>query len=131
MGTKIELSKEEKQVLFHTLGLNDLKFYEEIRSSRNAFYTSKDSTDYSILESLIEKGLMYDSGKGWEEGSTYFHATPEGLKFALSSVTTNSETKPSRSKRRYLCYLHSESCEEFIDWLQNPYWNDCRKRYQC
>jgi len=51
----MNLSKEEKHILLHTLGLEYIKFYEKEKINepyRNRFYTSYDSKDYEIIKSL-------------------------------------------------------------------------------
>jgi hypothetical protein len=132
-----KLSKEEKQILLHSLGLSNLRWYDKAKlkdkPDRNYFYTSKDTKDYPFIEKLIEKKLMVNSEKGWEnQEGTYFHVTTEGIKIALEIARKEiKENTPSRSKRRYQLYLHFECCESFGEWLKNPYWDDCRKRHNC
>ena len=127
----IDLTKEEKQILLHSLGLSNIDFYNEYLIDspyRNNFYTSENTTDYPIIKSLIEKGLMQDTNKGWEKGSRYFIVTEKGIEIS-KKLAKEFIPKITRSKKRYSLYLHSESSESFIEWLKNPYYNDYRKRY--
>lgn len=131
------LTKEEKHVLLHSLGWSDLRWYDKNKLEetpyRNYFYTGEDTTDYPIICSLIEKKLMFCSGASWDNGaSKYYHVTEQGIDLAYSIARNLLEnSKPTRSKRRYQAYLHSESDESFIEWLRNSYWDDYRKRYDC
>ncbi len=132
----MNLTKEEKQVLLHSLGLSDLSWYDKDQLStgpiRNYFYTSKDSADYPFIKSLIKKDLMINSNKGWDKGSSYFFATPAGIILAIGlSEKQMQKNMPTRSQRRYNLYRRSESEESFIEWLKNSYWNDYRKRHGC
>jgi hypothetical protein len=135
------LSKEEEHILLHSLGWSNLRWYERDKINqepyRNYFYTSRNTVDYPFIISLIEKGLMFASEKTWEENpnddsSYYFCCTEKGIDLTYSIARNQIEkSKPTRSKRRYECYLHSESDASFIDWLRSKYWNDYRKRYGC
>lgn len=134
---EMDLSKEEQHILLHSLGLSHLRWYEKDKlldePYRNRFYTSKKTKDYTFIESLISKGLMFNTQKGWDgSGSTYFVVTDEGINIAKSIATKQvRENKPSRSKMRYELYLHADCDETFGEWLKNKYWNDYRKRHGC
>lgn len=128
-----ELSKQEKQILLHTLGLREnMRFYEKDKIKkpyRNYFYTDKNTTDFSFIQKLIEKKLMIDTGKGWPgQDGTYFCATDKGIKLA-KEIAYNSIEKLTRSKKRYQLYLNCEVEETFIEWLLDPFYNNYRKRY--
>jgi hypothetical protein len=130
---KDSLSKEEKQILLHTLGLYEgIRFYETYKIDkpyRNYFYTSKNTVDYSFIEKLIAKGLMADSGRGGDKsGSIYFFVTNKGINLA-KKIARDSVVKLSRGQKRYQLYLHSEAEETFGEWLKNSYWNNYRKEY--
>lgn len=131
----VELSTAEKQVLLHTLGLNDIQYYETEKIKqpyRNYFYTSNKTTDHQHIELLIKQGLMEELGSPYDSDSAYFQATEKGVEIAQGIATKKAVTyKPSRSKRRYLAYLHSETDEGFMEWLKNKYWDDFRKSYGC
>jgi len=133
MDTVIKLNKQEEHILLHSLGIADIRWYEKDKITnpyRNYFYTSKDGTDYPYIKSLIDKALMEDSGRGWENNSSYFYVTDEGKSLAMDIAFRRlKESKPSKSKRRYEIYLHSEACEKFGDWLKNHYWDDYRGQY--
>ena len=118
------ITKEEKSILFHTLGLN----YKPI-SFRNHFVASKNHSDYKTLESLREKGLM-ELGKApsfCPESDILYHVTTKGKEIAISEKK-KSIPKLTRSQKRYKAFLLSDTTESFIEWLQNPYWDNYRKR---
>lgn len=123
----IEITKEERNILFHTLGLN----YKAI-SFRNHFVASKNHSDYKTLESLREKGFM-KLGKNpsfCPDTDLLYHVTDNGKELAY--VEKKKLTPElTRSQRRYRIYLRSESDEGFFNWLKNPYWNDYRKEAEC
>jgi len=130
----MNLNKEEKHILLHTLGLSNIRWYDKDKIKnpyRNRFYTSENTTDYPIIKSLIDKDLMQDTGKGCgnndQSNCRYFFATLKGIETA-QRIVLESIPKLSRSKKRYQLYLHMEVDEPFINWLKNPYWDDCRKR---
>jgi hypothetical protein len=129
----VNLTKEEKQILLHSLGLREnMRFYEKDKIKkpyRNYFYTDKNTTDFPFIQKLIEKKLMIDTGKGWsgQEG-TYFCVTDKGIKLA-KEIANNSIEKLTRSKKRYQLYLHCEVEETFFEWLKDSGWNKCRKEY--
>jgi hypothetical protein len=126
----IELLKEEKQILLHTLGLSErMQFYdkEKILSEpyRNYFFTHKNTTDYPFILNLIQKDLMFSTGERFE--GEYFSTTEQGKNLAVS-IALNSIEKLTRSKKRYALYLHCEAGESFSEWIKNSYWDDYRKR---
>jgi len=107
--TEIKLTKEEKHILLHTLGLSNIKWYDKDKIKdpyRNRFYTSENTTDYPVIKSLIEKKLMKDTGQGCgpadQTNCRYFAATPNGIKIA-QKIALNSIPKLSKSKKRYEC----------------------------
>jgi hypothetical protein len=126
----VELLKEEKQVLLHTLGLSEgMQFYEKEKilsePYRNYFFTHKNTVDYPFIQSLIQKDLMVKIGERFE--GEYFSTTDQGKNLAVS-IALNSIKKLTRSKKRYALYLHCDIDESFSEWIKNPYWNDYRKR---
>jgi hypothetical protein len=72
MENKIKLTKKEKELLRHTLGLN----YNP-KSYRNHFAADPLTEDYRICLDLEEKGLMRQ-GRTNENKLVYFHATDAG-----------------------------------------------------
>lgn len=122
----MDITKEEKNVLFHTLGFN----YSP-RVDRNFFGTSKGCSDCIACESLVVKDLMSsNTAPSWSGDDFVFTATSAGrsVAFKLDKEHRDSLPKLSRSQKRYRAYRESESEETFIDWLKNGYWNDYRKR---
>lgn len=119
------LSETEKDILFHTLGLN----YNDV-PNRNFFGTGTNSTDYLVLEGLVKKDIMLRFEK-------ISKIIPEDeIVYQIKSdlipeiITYKNSLKPklTRSQKRYQLYLQSETTESFIEFLKNPYWNDYRKR---
>jgi len=126
----MELTKQEQHILLHTLGLSNIQFYEKEKIHepyRNRFYTSYDCDDYKIIKDLIEKELMYDTQRSWEEDRSYFCATEKGIELA-QRIALENIPKMTRSQKRYRLYLHSEADEKFRDWIKNSYWDEYRKR---
>jgi hypothetical protein len=121
----VELLKEEKQILLHTLGLSEgMQFYDKDKIDnpyRNYFNTTKDTVDFPYIQSLVEKGLMFNFRP------SYFAVTETGIKLA-KEIAFNSIEKLSRSKKRYALYLHCDIDQSFSEWIKDPYWNDYRKR---
>ena len=133
-----ELTEKQIQILAHSLGWDKLRWYDikkiGVTPYRNYFFTNPSTSDYAVIQSLIAMNLMKALGRVYSESSGIcFSVTEKGLCFAYYYVKNQLKNKkPTRSKRRYECYLHCEADDEtFIEWLTNPYWNDCRKRYSC
>jgi len=107
----MKLTKEEKEVLMHTLGLN----YKD-KSFRNHFCASKGHSDYPILIALVEKGYMY---KMSNFAGDYF--------CCIDAVKSHLEkSKPKLT--RYQLYLECDCAESYGEWLKSPYWDECRRR---
>lgn len=122
----MDITKEEKEVLFHTLGFNHTP-----RVDRNFFGTSKGCSDCIACESLVVKELMVsNTAPSWSGDDFVFAATNAGrnMAYKIDKEYRASLHNLTRSQWRYRAYLKSESDETFIDWLKNGYWNDCRKR---
>lgn len=119
-------TKEALELMRHALGLN----YRPI-SSRNYFVTSKQSTDYEIIELLLETGYMTEGRKlGFlPESDSYYYVTEAGKQFV--DAHTPLPEKLTRSQRRYRAYLSAEATESFGDWLKNKYWDNYRQRSCC
>lgn len=121
----MNISKEEKDVLFHTLGYNykDTPF-------RNYFLTSATSSDYKHLASLEDKGLVgrAQTPSFLDKKDILFYVTDTGKSLA-KELYIESQPKLTRSQKRYQLYLQSEADEPFGVWLKMPYWDDYRKRY--
>lgn len=111
------MEPKQKEILFHTLGLNynDSLF-------RNWFATS-DNKDIEIISELEKSGMMTMQKELF--GEKVFIATAKGI-FAAIKLYHKSKPKETRAKKRYKAYLNSESDQNFIDWLRNPYWDDYR-----
>lgn len=69
--TTIELTKEQRNMMEHALGLNYKK-----KPYRNRFYTNSDDPHWL---SLVSQGLAEQCG-GWQEGECYFRLTFVGAK---------------------------------------------------
>jgi hypothetical protein len=130
----IMIDAKHKQILRHSLGINGLHWWQSYKIDeepyRNYFATTEDSRDFPLLQDLVEKDLMYQRKKEMF-GETVFHVTKQGVKIAKESAREKvKEGMPTKSKRRYQCYLHCECDESFGEWLKNSYWDETRKQYQ-
>lgn len=67
----VELTKEQKDMMEHALGLNYKK-----KPYRNRYYTNSDNPHWL---SLVSRGLA-EQGGGWNEGMCYFRVTFDGAK---------------------------------------------------
>lgn len=67
----VEITKEQRSVMEHALGLNYKK-----KPYRNRYYTSSDNLQWL---SLVSSGLA-EQGGGWSEGMCYFRVTFAGAK---------------------------------------------------
>lgn len=67
----VELTKEQRSMMEHALGLNYKK-----KPYRNRYYTNSDNEHWL---DLVSKGLAEQCG-GWEKGRCYFIVTFEGAK---------------------------------------------------
>ena len=123
----MELSKNEKSILLHTLGLN----YESIHF-RNHFCASKTHTDYNDLLSLCNKNLMkqVSSPSFCDDGNIVFIVTQEGIEKAYE-ILKQQEKKLTRAQKRYRLFLKSDCSETFKEWLQNKFWDKYRKAAGC
>jgi len=131
----IELTKEESQILLHTVGLNNLKWYEKnkiykIKNNRNYFYTSIKNNDYISIKSLIDKKLMIQGSQAYNNNSYYFFATEQGI-LTAQQIALQSMPKISRSKKRYELYIHCEANQKFGEWIKDKYWDNYRKENGC
>ena len=75
MNKEIALTKNEIQIIKHSLGL-DCKG----KSFRNRFCTGEGTTDYPLCESLVSKGLMQKTKCSFSSDS-YYYVTDEGKKW--------------------------------------------------
>lgn len=75
MNKEIALTKNEIQIINHSLGLD----YKG-KSFRNYFYTEEGTEDYPLCESLVNKGLMKKT-KSIISPGYYYYVTDEGKKW--------------------------------------------------
>ena len=113
-------------LLWHSLGISE----HNRNSYRNYFATGSGSTDYADLMALVDAGFMTKTGSPEWCGDEYvFYVTDSGASKAFETLP-----KPpvlSRGKRRYKAYLDLDICENFGEWLKDPYYNDYRKDCGC
>lgn len=119
-------TKAALELMRYALGLN----YKPI-SYRNHFVTSKQTTDYQIIELLLEAGYMSEGRKlGFlPEDDSYYYVTDAGKKFVNEHTPT--PERLTRSQRRYRAYLSADSGMKFGDWLKSKYWDNYRQRACC
>ena len=128
MKNKIEninLTKNEEQILFHTLGYSYEPYWNEKRREDRNFYgiTPCESDEYKSLLSLVERGWMVKcNSTPW--GEDVFSVTEKGNIFVVTEwEKKKKENKPSRSKRRYRAYFDWTECyasgtfKDFLLWL--------------
>lgn len=79
------LSDDELEIMFHTLGYNFTSRQDITKGfDRNYFYTSEDSQDGKIIKDLIDKGCMYLSQKSpWKTDGNYYGCTALGKDIVL------------------------------------------------
>ena len=125
----INLTKNEEQILFHTLGYDYEPRWNDNRGGyRNYFYTTGncDDNDYILIQTLVEKGDMELVGNDSFGGKgKYFNVTQKGIDYVVDLwKKKKKENKPSRSKRRYQAYRdwcewnNDASFREFLSWLK-------------
>jgi hypothetical protein len=65
--------------------------------------------------------------KVWLDGDkTDFPYHPSDLTY---TGEVGSPPKLTRSQRNYRAWLHAETSESFIEFMQNPFWDDYRRRH--
>lgn len=116
------MTELEEDYLFHTLGYDSKPNWNSKRKeNRNFFGTS--SNDETI-NSLVVNGYMKVKGNFMQE--TIYCATDKGIEYVERRFKEKVESakKPTRSQRRYQCYLHlSDGLQfddfgHFIKWLK-------------
>jgi hypothetical protein len=119
-------TKKALELMRHALRLNDKPI-----SYRNYFVTSKQSTDYPIIELSLKAGYMTEGRKlGFlPESDSYYYVTEAGKQFVDQHISA--PEKLTRSQRRYRTYLSADSGECFGDWLKNKYWDNYRRQACC
>ncbi len=97
----IELTKEENQILLHSLGLNYKPF-----PFRNHFVTGENSGDYPTIQSLIKKECMIENSgpKFLNNCDKVFSVTKLGEKMAEQAFIA-ARPKLTRGQRRYRKFL--------------------------
>lgn len=108
-----DLTDGEKNVLFHTLGLD---YGDEC--FRNHFLAGDGHHDQVHIEGLLRKG-HFETGKK-ANGGTYYHATLEASILARE-LKAAQEPKLTRSQARYRQYLKCDSSMTFFEWIRHPY----------
>ena len=131
MKNKIEnvnLTKNEEQILFHTLGYSYEPIWNDDRGGyRNYFCTTGNSedNDYILIQTLVEKGYMeFACNDSFGSNYKYFSVTQKGIDYVVDLwKKKKKENKPTRSKRRYQAYRdwcdwNDGSFREFLSWLK-------------
>ena len=120
-----ELTQKEEKIMFHTLGYDYQPRWNDDRGGyRNWFGTHSNSTDYLVIQGLIEKGYMQLDGITPWGKEEVFSVTGIGINYVVDLwEKKKKENKPSRSKRRYEAYLDWSECyigsfKDFLDWLK-------------
>lgn len=111
----MELSKEQLQVLQHSIGA-DQYGRRERHGERNFFGTDKDGNDGIVCESLVALGLMESLGYRELYQETVYRVTGRGID-AVAKFSP-SPPKLTRGQQRYLDYIREESSLSFGEWLK-------------
>ena len=113
-------------LLHHTLGIDE----NNKRTYRNYFATSENATDYPDLMRLVDAGYMEKrESPSWSGCELTFYVTDSGKVKAFETLPE--PPKLTRGKRRYQAYLALDCCEDFGQFLKDPYYNDYRKSCGC
>lgn len=94
------LSDDELEIMFHTLGYNfTTKSNDESYGNRNNYYTSEDTRDGKIIKDLIDKGCMYLSQKSpWKTVGNYYSCTALGKDIVIEIWRRNKKADKFRRK---------------------------------
>ena len=122
------MTKQEEQILFHTLGYDYQPRWNDTRGGyRNYFCTAgnSDDNDYIAIQSLVKDGYMEFAGNdSFGSDYKYFSVTQKGIDYVVDLwQKKKKENKPSRSKRRYQAYRDWTECyasgtfKDFLHWL--------------
>ncbi len=119
------VSKEQLEIMLHTLGLND-PYRKE--SYRNYFVASSGHSDLPAILWLVSLGMMVEKhAPGFlENGDRVFHVTDKGKEYCRIN-----RERPSLAKRRYHMYLEVSDLDPdltFKEFLTSPYYADARAR---
>ena len=123
MKNKIEninLTKNEEQILFHTLGYDyEPRWNDDRGGYRNYFCTTGncDDNNYIAIHKLVKDGYMEFAGKdSFGSNYKYFNVTQKGIDYVVDLwKKKKKENKPTRSKRRYQAY------RDWCDWNDGPF----------
>lgn len=123
---KEELNEKELKLMFHTLGYDFTPRWNDTKGGfRNHFCTHENTSDYPIIQGLINKGYMIDNGcePGFIGGGAYYSCTNKAKSVVVDLwLKKKKENKPSRSKRRYQAYLsiseYFDDFGHFLRWLK-------------
>lgn len=108
-----KLTEKQLHILQHSLGVDK---YGQGKQYRNNFVTDPSSDDGVACGELCKLGYMKTHGpQALAGGMHYFCVTPQGV----DAVALQSPAPPkvSRSRQRYLDFLHADSGMTFKEWL--------------
>lgn len=119
------ISTQEKQVLFHTLGIN----YRD-EAFRNYFVAGSTHSDMPTIISLIRKGLMCAGGTSITSYEQYFYVTEAGKIIArkLKKEEITSRQKLTRSQKRYRNFLSCGCSNTFGECLKSGCMGELERR---
>lgn len=107
-----QLTPQELHILRHSLGLDD-------NGNGNQYRNYYCTDPVPELVKLCDMGLMWDRGAQEIYGGMHvYHVTERGKRVVNDSKPA--PKKISRSKRRYLDFLHADSGMSFGEWIRLP-----------
>jgi hypothetical protein len=110
--------KQQLDILRHTIG-EDL--HGDTFQKRNHYVAGGD--DVTLCRELVELGYMVEHrATDLSGGDPWFHVTQEGNAFVAQHRVE--KPKLSRSKKRYLNYLNSDSWLSFGEWLKFKHYKE-------
>lgn len=74
--TKIQTTKEEREIMGHSLGIQSIGGKKTKGGYRNYFVVGPGCKDFDLCSGLVEKGLMQRHDSRW--GGYYFSVTDTG-----------------------------------------------------
>ena len=120
----MQLTPEQLKTLRHMLGINTPEDREP-KPHRNYAAVYPGNPEYIELEMI--GAIKWYGKQPWPGGLDYYCCTDEGKSAAIKS---HRDIRYSRSKRRYIKYLHISDCFSgltFKEFLTDPMFKDARE----
>ena len=112
------MTPAQLHILQHSLGLDK---YGQGRQYRNHYVIGPQCDGYSDCRELAQLGFMQEYGPREIAGGMHtFTVTPEGM--IAVAIESPASPKVSKSRRRYLDFLHADVGCSFGEWLKNGWY---------